>query len=230
MLTECQVILKDILTLCQVIPVPRKPDKARRRELASRAFEALRARGVHKTTMSDLAAALGMKRPTLYFYFKDMGEVFFAVLGEMEARFHAFVAGRLATVDHPVEYLDALIQAQLDYYEGRPDLIVLMFQLWAVGGSKDPDRVLAHSRAVVGAVRENLVARLETGIADGLVAECDAAQIVDLSLAIADGALVHLVTRNAPPAPIIEGFRERVLAPLIVCSPPGRRKRARRSK
>ena len=59
----------------------RTPDLARRAELARAAFEVLRTRGV-QTSMRELADALGVKRPTLYFYFPDLGAVFESVLDE----------------------------------------------------------------------------------------------------------------------------------------------------
>ena len=55
--------------------MPRRPDQARRAELAQAAFDVLRARGM-QTSMRELADALGIKRPTLYFYFPDLGAVF----------------------------------------------------------------------------------------------------------------------------------------------------------
>ena len=41
----------------------------------------LRARGM-QTSMRELADALGVKRPTLYFYFPDLGAVFETVLDQ----------------------------------------------------------------------------------------------------------------------------------------------------
>jgi len=192
----------------------RKPDMAKRREIAARAFEAIRARGVHRTTMSDIAAALEMKRPTLYWYFKDLGEIFDAVVQDTDARLRAFVAGRLADVSHPIDYLDALMQASVDFYEGRRDQIIILFQLWAVSASEDPERILRRGREFIEPVREALVARVRQGVSDGLVAPCDPEKVVDLVLTVADGAQVQRVTRDAEMRPILDAFREYVLAPL----------------
>jgi AcrR family transcriptional regulator len=194
--------------------MPRKTDHARRHEIASRAFETIRARGAHKTTMSDIASALGMKRSTLYWYFSDLGEIFDAVLRQSESQFQAFVAGRLVDVEHPVDYLEALMRAQVDYHVGRRDHIILLFQLWAVGGSDDPERVLSRGRKVVTALREGLIERLGAGVRDGAVAPCDPTTIVDLVLATGDGALVQMITRDADAKSIVDGFCEHVLAPL----------------
>lgn len=194
--------------------MPRKTDHARRHEIATRAFETIRARGAHKTTMSDIAAALEMKRSTLYWYFRDLGEIFDAVLRQSEVQFQAFVAGRLVGVEHPIDYLEALMQASVDYHIGRRDHIILLFQLWAVGGSQDPERVLSRGRKVVTALRAGLVERLADGIRARTVAPCDPETIVDLVLATADGALVQLITRDADVQAIVDGFREAVLTPL----------------
>src|SRR4029079_12839826 len=70
-LTECQTFV--YLTQCQ--QMARRPDLLRRTELAHAAFEVLRTRGM-QTSMRELAEALGVKRPTPYFYFPDLGAVF----------------------------------------------------------------------------------------------------------------------------------------------------------
>src|SRR5207245_9747833 len=97
----------------------RPPDLARRAQLAARAFDVIRARGVHRTTMSDLAAALGLKRPTLYFYFKDLGAVFEAVLEETQRLYFAHVTARVAGVAHPIDLVAAVRRATLEFNQGR---------------------------------------------------------------------------------------------------------------
>jgi AcrR family transcriptional regulator len=184
--------------------------------------------------MSDIAAALEMKRPTLYWYFNDLGEIFDAVVQDTDARLRAFVAGRLADVTHPIDYLDALMQASVDFYEGRRDHIIVLFQLWAVSASEDPERILRRGREFIEPVRQALVERVRQGIDDGLVAPCDADKVVDLVLSVVDGAQVQRVTRDAAMKPILDSFREYVLAPLRLQGPerdgaPTRRSR-RRSK
>jgi TetR/AcrR family transcriptional regulator, acrAB operon repressor len=204
----------------------RRPDIARRTELASRAFEIIRARGVHRTTMSDIAAGLEIKRPTLYWYFRDLGEIFDAVIEDAQARFMAFLHGRLVDVVHPIDYLETLARATVAFYEGRRDLIVLLFQLWAVGGSEDPERILARGRALMAPLRAGLVARVEEGVRRGQVAACDAGAVVDLTLAVTDGALMQWIARDQPVAPILAEMTRRVLDPLRLLP----RKKPRRSR
>lgn len=192
----------------------RKPDLARRREIAARAFEVIRERGVHRTSMSDIAAALEMKRPTLYWYFKDIGSIFEAVLDDNQASLEAYVVGRLAGYGHPLDVLEQLVRAALDYYEERQGSIIVLFQLWAVAASSEPERVLEQGRQFLGAARSRLVALVRAGINQKLVAPCNAEGLVDLVLVTVDGAMVRRVMTNDEVSSIVDGLCEHVLAPL----------------
>src|SRR5512143_4243042 len=114
--------------------MPRRPDLARRAELARAAFDVRRARGVH-TSMRELADALGVKRPTLYFYFPDLGAVFETVLDETYRALAEHVLAAMQGIDHPLDRLRAVVDATISFHRERPQLIGGLFQLWAVGGS-----------------------------------------------------------------------------------------------
>ena len=108
--------------------MPRRPDLTRRAELAAAAFEVLRTRGVG-TSMRELADALGVKRPTLYFYFPDLGAVFETVLEQNPRsraeraefrRLHARVDRRLRSGGR--DDLLPLLDSQLFLLALAPDL------------------------------------------------------------------------------------------------------------
>lgn len=189
-------------------------DLRRRADLAARAFEVLRERGVHRTSMSDLAAGLGLKRPTLYFYFRDLDEVCAAVVEEMQRRLRAFALERVAGFDHPLDLLAGVARALLDFYAGRRDAAVVLLQLWAQSGARDPGAAVTRERSFFEPVRAALVEQLRAGVARGQVAACDPGAIVDLTLAAADGALVAFVARDADPSPILAALCATVLEPL----------------
>ena len=194
--------------------MPRRPDLARRAELAKAAFEVLRARGM-QTSMRELAEALGVKRPTLYFYFPDLGAVFETVLDETYRSLAETVIGRTKDVPHPLDRLRAVIGATVDFHRERPDLIGAMFQLWALGG-RDFSVVLDRERRIVLAARDALVADLRGGIARKEVRPCDPERIVDLVLAVIDGVLVHHVLGIARADGVIAEMTDRILEPLRV--------------
>ena len=192
--------------------MPRRPDLARRTELATAAFEVLRTRGV-QTSMRELADALGVKRPTLYFYFPDLGSVFETMLDQTYQAHAEFVLTRMRGLDHPLDRLRAMVDATIAFHRERPQLIGGLFQLWAVGG-RDFQALLDRERRIVVAARDALVADLRGGIARKQVKPCDAERIVDLVLAVVDGVLVHHVIGIARPDGVIEELAERVIEPL----------------
>src|SRR5215468_1291248 len=110
--------------------MPRRPDQERRTALAAAAFEVLRARGM-QTSMRELADALGLKRPTLYFYFPDLGAVFESVLDQTYRALAEFVVARTRTQNHPLDRLRAVVDATIEFHRERPHLIGGLFQLWA---------------------------------------------------------------------------------------------------
>lgn len=202
--------------------MPRRTDLERRSQLARAAFDVLISRGV-QTSMRELAEALGVKRPTLYFYFPDIGTVFETVLDQTYLALHEAVIAKVRTVDHPLDRLRAVVETTLAFHRDHPQLIGGLFQLWAVAG-RDITTVLERGRRSVVAGRDALVADLRGGIARKEVLPCDPARIVDLVLAVVDGVLVHHVLGIAHADEVFEELAARVIEPL---RPPKRKRRPR---
>ena len=192
--------------------MPRRPDLARRNELAHAAFEVLRARGM-QTSMRELADALGVKRPTLYFYFPDLGAVFETVLEQTYKTFAEEVLARAKAVEHPLDRLRTVVEATVDFHRRRPNLIGGLFQLWAVGG-RDFASILERERKMVLIGRAALVADLRAGIARREIKPCDPERVVEMVLAVVDGVLVHHVLGIANADRVIDELTERVIEPL----------------
>lgn len=189
--------------------MPRRPDLERRHQLARAAFDVLRVRGM-QTSMRELADALGVKRPTLYFYFPDLGAVFETVLDQMYREITTEITTKAMQQAHPLDRLRAVVDATLAFHKERPQLIGGLLQLWAVGG-RDVANLLERERKVVIAGRDALVADLRAGIARKEVLPCDPARVVDLVLAVVDGVLVHHVLGVARHDEVVEELVERVL-------------------
>jgi AcrR family transcriptional regulator len=206
--------------------MPRRPDLARRTELAAAAFEILRTRGV-QTSMRELADGLGVKRPTLYFYFPDLNSIFETVLDQTYRELAEYVIARTTPVEHPIDRLRTMVDATIQFHRERPNLIGGLFQLWAVGG-RDMQALLDRERRVVTAVREAMVADLRHGLANKLVKPCDPDRVIELVLAVVDGVLVHHVLGIARPDGVIQELADRVLEPLRVQRKPPRPQRTRR--
>jgi AcrR family transcriptional regulator len=202
--------------------MPRRPDLARRAQLARAAFEVLRARGM-QTSMSELADALGIKRPTLYFYFPDLGAVFETVLDQLYQALTETVLAQVRAQPHPIDRLRAVIDGTLGFHRERPQLIAGLVQLWALGG-RDLATVLERERRGVLAARDALVADLRAGIARKEVRPCDPERVVDVVLAFIEGAVVHHLLGIARNDDTSDELARRVLDPLRMQR---KRKRAR---
>lgn len=199
-------------------------DAARRSALVAQTLELLRQRRVGRLTMSELATALGVKRPTLYFYFRDLSGLLLAAVEDLYRAYAVHIAGRLAPIEHPVEALGELARATVEYQRERRDLVILLFQLWAAGDT-DPELLLARSRAAGQVLRVDLVARLRAGVERGVVTPCDPERVVDLVLTVLDGTIVAAVTGSGAPAVAIDELWRQVLAPMIVQPPTRKRPR-----
>lgn len=203
--------------------MPRQIDHARRAELAAAAFEVIRERGV-QTSMSELADALGVKRPTLYFYFPDLGAVFDAVLDQMYRELAQAVVVRIQAVAHPLDRLRAAAEATLAFHRERPQLIHGLLQLWSLG-RRDVNAVLERERKTLVAARDALVADLRAGITRGDVAVCTPERVVDLVLAVVSGVLVHQVLGISRSDEVMSELIARVIEP---CRTTAKRVAARR--
>ena len=177
--------------------MPRRPDLARRASLARAAVDVLRARGL-QTPMRTLAGTLGVKRPTLYFYFPDLAAVFDAVVENADQALGEAVLARMPDSSqvthlpwHPVDRLRAVIQATLALHRERPQLVAGLVLCWALGG--EGSTAVERCRRALQGARDGLVADLRAGIARREVRPCDAERIVDLVLAWIEGAVLQQV-------------------------------------
>lgn len=191
-------------------------DEGRRREIADGALQVLRDRGVQKTTMSDIARALEMKRPTLYWYFPDIHAIFDYSLRQMRQEEARFVGERLLGVSHPVDALIAFIEADHAFFveRGVDDYLLMMCQYFAAGGPEMREASRALATAGMLPVRTLLIGMVEQGVAAGTVREVDPTELVDFLLAYLNGALVQAVLAGTLPSATNPFLREHILEPL----------------
>lgn len=209
----------------------------RRQELALAAFEVIRARGVYGITMSELAEDLGMKRPSLYWYFRDLGHVFETVLEHTLERQKSFLLNRLQelptpsseTLDvtqstaavapsgpNPVDLLMAYAEAIWDFFSAEGPYLLQLVSFWGQTIGGEPGRVIEVTQRQFLPLWHMAVSELERGIGDERVEPCDPAAVVDLVSAVIDGALIHRIVRGMPMRPVRDLLWSAVLGPLRI--------------
>ncbi len=168
-------------------------DIEKRRTLAREALEHVRACGTARVTMSSLAKVLGVKRPTLYWYFPDVASIFDAALEQMLAELDAFVEVEIRGITHPIDILYAHLCAVHRFYHGHEQDILVMFQFWAKGEPEKPERALARLGSRYLPRRTQAIELLKHGMAAGFVAPCDPEALITLVGALTDGLLIQRI-------------------------------------
>ena len=193
----------------------RPVDVERRREMAARAFEVVKERGIHKTTMSDIAKALEIKRPTLYWYFPDLSAVFREVYLELQHEVLTHVTDAMRQESHPIDQLQACLEAAMTFFGERRDVMGGLIQLWAVG-STERESWKAETARLIAPQREFMTKLVEHGIRKGQVESCDAKGLTDTLFMLIDGYNVHAVLDGAEPKEMLRFASENILGPLRI--------------
>ena len=190
----------------------RPRDTEKTRDLALRAAAVLEREGL-TITAEHLARELGIKRPTLLYRFPTHAHIVQAALGELLTEQAAHVASRVEKHDHPIDRLQARLRAIHEFHTGRETRLLFLTQALAVTAGGRVTEILEGASALFEGERQDMVARVEKGIEDGIVHPCDAKALVALLRAVIDGLMIQRVVAPRSVAATIDLFVERVLLP-----------------
>jgi AcrR family transcriptional regulator len=201
--------------------MPRKPDLTRRHELLTRAWSVLRAHGLHGVSMRELADALKVKRPTLYFYFPDVVSIFEAVVDETLARQQRFLAEHLVGRHHPIDFLYTWAATALKFQslnDADADALRQLVALARPDADEEtlPGRLAARLARFAAPIVELAVRSTRDGVARGQIAPCDPEALVGLVRAFIDGALTQRAAYGQDPERALDALWAVTLAPLRV--------------
>lgn len=104
----------------------RPPVRTSRKEIQDKAMELFLHKGYHGMSTTDLCKALGISRPTLYWYFKDKEDILFSVhKGRLESRIKPIIF-RMKQTDDPLARLRLFIHEYTKVVCLFPDTKVLI--------------------------------------------------------------------------------------------------------
>ncbi len=194
-------------------------DIEKRREIGANAVEFLTQHGLEIST-AKLAEGLGLKRPTLLYYFPDRIAIFEQALAELLAEQAVFVVAQMAEHDHPIDQLYAQVRAVHAFHHEREERILFLTQALAVGGKERTRRIVEIGNQAFESHRQALTQRIRDGIKAGIVADCDADSLIRICRATIDGLMIQRVMTNCDLAPVHKLLWDGLLAPLKITSPP----------
>lgn len=193
--------------------MPRPAATEKRRELALRAVEVLQHEGL-ELSMTQLADALDVKRPTLLYHFPTRAHIVELALEDLLREQTAFVLGRIRDIAHPIDRVYAQLQAMHEFHRGREARIVFLSQAIAAAGGSRMNEIIDVGNRVFQPYRRAAVELVREGVAAGTVADCDAEALVAVIRALTDGLLVQRVMTGVALEPIHEFLWNHLLAPL----------------
>ena len=191
----------------------RPRDIEKTRDLALRAAAVLERQGL-TISAEQLARELDLKRPTLLYHFPTHGHIIETALTDLLLEQAAHVELRVSTHSHPIDRLYARLCAVLEFHHGREARLLFLTQAIAVTGGERVGQILVAAAGLFDAARRDMIARVEKGIAEGIVYPCDATTLISLLRALIDGLTVQRVTAGGSVEPVHTMFWERVLQPL----------------
>jgi len=190
-------------------------DHQKRRRIAAQALAVLTRQGVQETTMSDVATATGIKRPTLYYYFPDLSALYDTVLEDIEDRVLNHVVTAMGQQKHPVDQLSALLRAVVQFYQKEKDILLGLCQLWATR-SHDTNALQTRQQRVLEPQRRFLVQLVTDAIQGGRMKPCDVEGLVDTLLTVADGLVFRQATLGFDTEDVVAFMQKQVLQPLKI--------------
>lgn len=190
---------------------PREDHK--KADLAERVVTALEREGLGISN-ERLATLVGVKRPTLLYHFPTAGDAVRTVLASLLAEQAAFVAERVERHEHPIDRLDARLRAIGEFHRGREARVLFLSTAVAALGGAEAMKIVSQASAFFDADRRAMVQRIERGIADGIVAPCDAKALVSTLRALVDGLTIQRVASRDDLGPVYDLVWERILLPL----------------
>jgi AcrR family transcriptional regulator len=139
----------------------RLPAAERRQQLVETALELFAARGMHGTSMDDIAEAAGVTKPVLYQHFRSKRALFLELLDQVGAHLLGAITEATAAATSPREQVELGLTAYFQFVADHHASFVLLFG----DGTRRDEEFAAAVNGVEGTIA-NFVAALITADID----------------------------------------------------------------
>lgn len=166
-------------------PVLRQPrGDATRRAILDAAEQVFADLGFAAARLEDVAQLVGIRRPSIVYYFPGKRQLYDEVEADIFAAMHVHVMERMAGAERPLDRLLAILDAWLDFFVQRPSAARIIQRLVA-----DPRPRGENPVEFSGTALADFEAIIADGVADGSFRAVPAMHILN---SVAAGALFYV--------------------------------------
>ena len=140
---------------------PQQPAESTRDAILSAAERLFAERGFDNARLEDVAEAVGIKRASIVYYFRDKRALYGAVLGSVFGEYRERLVAAFETPGPMLDRLEAAIGAWVDYIAERPTFARLLLREVADSGRNDRPSAAEHIQPFVELVQQFLEAHRE---------------------------------------------------------------------
>lgn len=162
-------------------------EKARKEQIISVAAGLFRDKGFQKTSLEDIATAVGVSRGVLFYYFKGKSEIGEQTVLTSLREYGNYVQERVAKKRTAHGRLFEFIEACVAYHTERPQVYVEYLEL--LGSLPDEGDRFTLTKAANQRTRSMLVGLIEAGQSDGDIASVNPRALADVIQAFIDGMM-----------------------------------------
>jgi len=106
----------------------------KRKQILDAAYIVFSRKGYHKATVDEIISLADTGKGTVYNYFVNKEQLFYTLIKEHSLPFEAILTGIVASKKMPLEKVEAIIKAFLDFYIENADLWrVVMYEVRGLG-------------------------------------------------------------------------------------------------
>ena len=91
--------------------------QSRRNEILQAAWKVFASKDYDAATLDDIATAAELSKGTLYLYFQNKADLFFATLEMGIEKFFSIIHEIISSIDDPIDGLKEIIKSLLDFFE-----------------------------------------------------------------------------------------------------------------
>lgn len=154
----------------------------KRKQILDAAYLVFSRKGYHRATVDEIIALADTGKGTVYNYFVNKERLFYTLIKERSAPFETILAGIVASPELPLEKIETIIKAFLDFYRKNADLWrVVMYEVRGLGVEgytnftlEQRDKYQAWFCQTIGMIEKVLIEGKEQGV---IRASCDAHRV-----------------------------------------------------